>query len=88
MMKKIVLIVLGLIVGSVVGLLGYVRFALPNVGPAPVMTIESTPERVERGKYLANHVTVCIDCHSTRDWSKFSGPLVPGAIGKGGELFD
>ncbi|MBX7088291.1 MAG: cytochrome c [Leptospirales bacterium] len=87
-MKKIVLIVLGLIVGSVVGLLGYVRFALPNVGPAPVMTIESTPERVERGKYLANHVTVCIDCHSTRDWSKFSGPLVPGAIGKGGELFD
>jgi mono/diheme cytochrome c family protein len=31
---------------------------------------------------------VCIDCHSTRDWSKFSGPLVPGTDGKGGEVFD
>jgi cytochrome c2 len=29
-----------------------------------------------------------MDCHSTRDWSKFSGPVVPGTIGKGGERFD
>ena len=72
----------------IVGLVAYVKFALPNVGAASVITIDKTPERVQRGKYLANHVTVCMDCHSTRDWSRFSGPLVPGSEGKGGELFD
>jgi len=50
--------------------------------------VEITPERIERGKYLAENVAQCIDCHSTRDWSKFSGPLVPGTEGKGGEVFD
>jgi mono/diheme cytochrome c family protein len=29
-----------------------------------------------------------MDCHSTRDWSKFSGPLVDGTLGKGGDVFD
>ncbi len=41
-----------------------------------------------RGEYLANHVTACIDCHSTRDWSRFSGRLLEGTIGKGGNLFN
>jgi hypothetical protein len=68
-------------------LLGYVKFALPNVGKAPVMKVELTPERIERGRYLANSVTVCMDCHSTRDWSKFAGPPLPGTTGKGGERF-
>ncbi len=87
-MKKILIGVLLVIIAGVGGLLGYVKFALPNVGPAPQMTIEPTKERIERGRYLANHVTVCIDCHSGRDWSKFAGPLAPGTTGRGGELFD
>ncbi len=66
----------------------YVKFALPDVGPAPEMTIKSTPQRLERGKYLANHVTVCMDCHSTRDWSLYAGPMLPKDIGGGGEVFD
>src|SRR6202012_5065901 len=45
-------------------------------------------EKIERGRYLANYVTVCMDCHSTRDWSKFSGPLKEGTLGQGGELFN
>lgn len=67
--------------------IAYIYFILPNV-PVQDLKVEVTQERVERGKYLANHVTVCMDCHSTRDWSKFSGPLVPGTEGKGGEKFD
>jgi mono/diheme cytochrome c family protein len=59
----------------------------PNVGPAPAIRVEMTPQRIERGRYLANHVTACIDCHSTRNWSYFSGPIVPGTEGKGGERF-
>jgi mono/diheme cytochrome c family protein len=70
------------------GLLIYVKTALPNVGPATAITIDYTPERIERGRYLANSVTVCMDCHSTRDWNKFAGPLTAGTLGKGGERFD
>jgi mono/diheme cytochrome c family protein len=90
-MKKILLI-LGILVGVVVVLIGgaitYISTALPDVGEATDLKVEATPERVERGRYLANSVTVCMDCHSTRDWSKFSAPLKPGTIGKGGERFD
>ena len=48
----------------------------------------TVPKKIERGRYLANHATVCVDCHSTRDWSRFSGPIVEGTEGKGGEIFD
>ncbi len=65
-----------------------VRFALPNVGEAEYLKIDATPERIARGQYLATSVAVCVDCHSQRDWSKYSGPLVSGTIGKGGEVFD
>ena len=81
----LVLLFLVIVVG---GLISYVKIALPNVGPAAEVKINNSPERIERGKYLANHVTVCMDCHSTRDWTKYSGPLVPGTLGKGGERFD
>ncbi|MFA4870708.1 MAG: c-type cytochrome [Pedobacter sp.] len=78
-------LVLFIVIGSA---LSYVKFALPNVGDSPDLKIEVTAERIENGKYLANHVTLCIDCHSQRDWTSFSGPPVPGSLGKGGEKFD
>ena len=43
---------------------------------------------IARGEYLANHVTLCMDCHSERNWNLFSAPPVPGTEGKGGEIFD
>lgn len=79
------LLVLLVAVGA---LLTYVKAALPDVGAAEEVTIEYTPARIERGRYLANCVTVCIDCHSTRDWTKFSGPITEGTLGKGGDRFD
>ncbi|MCZ2357728.1 MAG: cytochrome c [Bacteroidia bacterium] len=72
----------------VIGVLSYLKLALPNVGPAPDMKIEITAAKLERGNYLANHVMLCMDCHSTRDWSLFSGPMIAGTEGKGGEIFD
>ncbi|RYU97269.1 c-type cytochrome [Emticicia agri] len=68
--------------------LAYVKFALPNIDAPEDLQVEATPERVERGKYLAYHVTVCMDCHSARDYNLFSAPLVAGSDGKGGEVFD
>jgi hypothetical protein len=68
--------------------IGYLKFMLPNTGKAPDLKVEVTPERVARGKYLANSVTICIDCHSKRDWSQWAGPISPGTEGGGGEAFD
>ena len=85
---KVLVFALGLIVVAIFVLVAYVKLALPNVGKPELISIERTPERIARGKYLANSVTVCIDCHSTRDWNQFSGPIIEGTEGKGGEVFD
>lgn len=63
----------------------YLKTALPNVGDAPDLVIESTLERLEHGKYLANAVMGCMDCHAQRDFSLFAGPVVDGTRGAGGE---
>jgi hypothetical protein len=86
-----ILKILGLIV-LVVLLLGvlsgvYINSSFPKVEPAPVLEVVRTEASIERGRYLANHVAACMDCHSTRDWSLFSGPIVAGTEGKGGEAF-
>ncbi len=49
---------------------------------------DSVAKVIERGRYLAVNVAGCIDCHSTRDMSKYSGPIVPGTEGKGGMEFN
>lgn len=85
---KILGIALGTVVVLLLAFLGYFTLKYPDVDPAPAITVERTPERIARGKYLANHVTVCIDCHSTRDWTKFAGPVIAGTEGKGGEEFN
>lgn len=66
----------------------YVKFALPKSDPPPLIKVERTPARIENGRYLANHVTVCMDCHSKRDWSLFSGPIAATGFGAGGEVFN
>lgn len=85
--KVLIYIFIGvfILVGAAVS---YIKFALPNVGPAPDIKVELTPQRIERGKYLANNVTVCIDCHSKREWNKFAGPYSTESMGAGGEVFD
>jgi len=65
----------------------YVLYFLPRI-PVETIKVEITPERLERGRYLAENVAQCLDCHSARDWSKFSAPAIPGSEGKGGEAFD
>ncbi len=74
--------------GSLLGAgLGFVYAGLPNAPAASDAPVSATPEAVERGRYLANHVAGCTDCHSSRDFSRYSGPLVPGTEGKGGQRF-
>lgn len=81
-------IILAIVIFVVLGAGLFINFTQPNVGEAPKIIVSSDSITVERGKYLANHVAVCIDCHSKRDWSLFSGPVVAGTEGSGGEVFD
>jgi hypothetical protein len=85
---KILLVLLLVVAVVIIGAITYITQALPNIPVQADLKVEATPERVARGEYLANHVTLCVDCHSTRDWNKFSGPMIPGTEGKGGETFD
>lgn len=82
---KYILLVLAI---GVAVLLSYVKFFLPNVGKPIELSVDKSAQTIERGKYLAHHVMVCMDCHSTRDWNFFSGPPMAGTEGKGGEKFD
>ena len=85
---KVLGILLVLVILFIAGAAFYIMHFLPDVGPASNLKIVSTPEKVERGKYLANHVMICMDCHSTRDWAYFAGPMKPDSLGMGGEIFD
>lgn len=60
----------------------------PDVDPPQTISVEHSPAQIARGSYLAYHVTVCMDCHSKRDWTKYSGPLVDGTEGMGGDYFN
>lgn len=59
----------------------------PIIGPrARALTarrFEPTPQRMDRGRYLANGLTGCIDCHAKRDWSIHGGPVIAGTEGEG-----
>ena len=84
---KIVVILGALVI--LVGLSGiyHLKSNFPVVDPPSDIQVAGTSEQIARGRYLAHHVTVCIDCHSTRDWKHFSAPPLPGTEGKGGEVF-
>jgi cytochrome c553 len=60
----------------------------PRSRPPSTETVESTPARVARGRYLANSVLACFRCHAISDTSRMgfppklasegAGQLVPG----------
>jgi mono/diheme cytochrome c family protein len=50
-------------------------------------TVESTPELVARGEYLARHVTMCVDCHSPRVRDRYGMPPTKGFEFAGGDCW-
>lgn len=84
--KKLLWVVC-LIIAIFIGLVFILQKILtPNIA-VPDIVVKSDEKLIKRGNYLANHVAVCMDCHSTRDWTRFSGPIEEGTLGKGGEYF-
>jgi mono/diheme cytochrome c family protein len=87
LLKALAVLVI-LVILAAGGGLAYLFASYPDVPPAGQTTLPADPESLARGRYLAEHVMLCIDCHSERDFTKFAGPLKPGTFGKGGERFD
>lgn len=62
----------------------------PFIGPraraTTARTFERTPERLARGKYLAENVSGCMDCHTPHDWSSSASPLASGNLGAGEQM--
>ena len=86
--KKVILLVIGFLFLGIISGYFYIIKAFPKVEPVPDLKISSNPEMLRRGEYLFNSVLGCADCHSTRDYSKYAGPLVEGTLGKGGFEFN
>ena len=66
---------------------GYFFVRYPDVPAAENVTVAPTPERLARGQYLVENVVGCVVCHADRDFAKYTGPVVAGTKGKGGQRF-
>jgi len=62
---------------------GWRPFLGPRTRRLTNRKFQSTPERLARGRYLANDVTGCIDCHSEHDWTAPGAPVVESKLGAG-----
>ena len=60
---KFGLIILTFLLVFLVGAIVYIQMVLPDVGnPPESISLTNSSETLNRGKYLANHVMLCIDC--------------------------
>ena len=77
-----------LVVAAIPALVGIRPIIGPRARPLTERTFERTPERVERGRYLASSVSGCLFCHSEVDWQSPGFPVKPGTEGGGRSFAD
>jgi mono/diheme cytochrome c family protein len=66
--------------------IGWRPFIGPRVRPLTGRVFERTPQRWARGKYLAESVSGCMDCHSPHDWKQHDAPIPSGMEGSGEDM--
>jgi mono/diheme cytochrome c family protein len=76
-----------LLVVAITATIGWRPFIGPNARALTDRTFASTPERLERGKYLTENLLNCFACHTDRDWAKHDAPEVAGMHGAGSTAF-
>ncbi len=79
--SAIVLVIL--VVTAISATIGWRPIFGPKARPLTSRKFEFTPQRLERGRYLATSVTGCFGCHSEHDWKSHGAPIVPGTTGAG-----
>jgi cytochrome c553 len=65
---------------------GWRPFIGPKTRPATTRTFERTPQRLERGHYIATALSGCVYCHSPHDWNAPGDPIDTTRLGAGGVL--
>ncbi len=65
---------------------GWRPFIGPRARPLTNRGYERTPQRLARGKYLAENVVLCMDCHSPHDWTKHDAPIPSGMESAGEDM--
>jgi mono/diheme cytochrome c family protein len=82
--------VLGVVVGSAILLaigitatIGWRPFIGAKARPLTARKFEATPQRLERGRYVATALSGCIYCHSPHDWNAAETPMIAGKEGTG-----
>ena len=87
LIRKIFLGLAGFVIVACVAAIIFLYGFLPRQRPPAELTVNPGPELLERGEYLVNDVMLCFDCHSVRDWTRYSGPAVP-PLGAGRPCMD
>lgn len=82
-LKRVLLGLAALLVLGAVALVIKFYVLSPKLRPALDVKAPSTPEAIERGRYLAHHVAVCMGCHSQVDEGKPGEPIAAGRTGSG-----
>jgi len=77
-----------LVVAAIPAVIGIRPIIGPRARPLTERTIERTPERVERGRYIASSVSGCLYCHSELEWQLPGFPVRPGTEGGGKSFAD
>jgi mono/diheme cytochrome c family protein len=96
MLKKILIVLSVIVLVVVAGVPTYMYTAYPKMRAAPPMKAPSTPDAVERGRYLAEAIGGCAACHSPIDESrpgdfpqadmKYAGRVFPADSGLPGTI--
>lgn len=79
----LILVLVGLAVVAITFTIGWRPFIGPKARPLTARTFDRTPQRLERGRYIATALSGCIYCHSQHDWNAPGTPYVPGMEGTG-----
>ena len=84
-MKKLWKILLLIVIAGAILLIavisltiGWRPFIGPKARPLTARKFDATPQRLERGRYVAE-LSGCGGCHSQHDWNTHGAPVIPGA---------
>lgn len=81
--RLLLLLLLNLALLPVAGAAEPTEPAYPRARPLTDRTFEPTSARLERGRYLTEHLLQCFVCHSERDWDAPGAPPIAGRKGAG-----
>ena len=87
--KWLIRALLGLVVLLLIAIpltVGWRPFIGPRARPVTTRTFERTPQRLERGHYIATALSGCVYCHSPHDWNAPGDPIITAKLGAGGVM--